>query len=214
MFKIKCFLSVLFIFLLSDNLLAADLTVRVMSAYKGPNEAIHKIEWEIEKKSDGIYFKDVSANKHIVLKTDESGSPFDVDLSSQNLKATKGRQVSGKGKQAKKQLVFISDGHPAPFDWLDPDDMTDSEVYVSKNAGGTAFMSKMYKTVSLISPEDAKKNGYLNDYNLSFFNPDKPLYLIILKKNENVSVMQLWQADASNWLYESSGDRTSYRTGE
>lgn len=206
-------LVVVMLCLLPTVLYAEGEKIRVKSIYNAQSSSTYTSFWIFELRSEGVYINNTTNDSNVFIQSDSSGNPVAVVFSNKKADASKGTQFKGKGRVAKKNPVFISDGHPAPFDWLDPEDMSESLVEVRKQVSGTIFLYRMTKTISVLTNDEAEKAGYINDDNRSFYRADKSLYLVALKKNDKNLVVQLWQPGSDIWLYEKSGDRISYRIG-
>lgn len=192
--------------------IAAEM-IFVKSVYKDASISGTKREviWSFEYEGSNVKVSKEGSESLLIIRRDNKNIVYDIefknDVSIRPFKAS----ATSKNSRAQSNPIFLSDGHPAPFDWIDPDAKETGELVSYKNAGGMTFKTVIKKEIEFLRTDQAVDAGYLNDENIIFAEPDKRYILINISKDGKVILRQVWQEGDKIWLYESTDLRTSFR---
>lgn len=202
----------IFLFAYICPVIAGD-KILVKSLYKDTSIASTELEiiWSFEDEENTVKVSKEGSESLLLIKRDMNNRVYDIeykkDISIRPSKAS----ATSKNSRAQSNPVFFSDGHPAPYDWIDPDAKETCELVSYKNAGGLSFKTVMKKETRFLTRDQALAAGYLNDDNLLFAKSDKSFIEIKIIKDGKTLLSQIWQEGEKFWLYESTDLRTSFR---
>ncbi|WP_027359354.1 hypothetical protein [Desulforegula conservatrix] len=192
-------------------------TAKIKSYYSGgPGGKSGSAVWSVEKTDSDIVFYDTNQSRVVSIKILEgtkqaSTIAFEKQLHD-NLNPL--AKTIKKGKSDNETMVFLSSGHPVPYDWIDPYSKISGEIKVSTQSGATKFARRVKKEVQFLTYADALQSGYLIDDNSGYIDTSKTFTLFTLTDNGKTVLKQLWQDEDFFWLYEETGLRKSYLMGK
>lgn len=204
--------AIVAVFFLSSSSYSSDFQVAVRSKYKSPdpNMPDSEIIWLFDESDSEVSIS--RENSSPILKILKSGDGTGIDVKFLNNELKKGKAIGYDSKgRSKPEQFLLSDGHPAPFDWINPQSIENKNIIFTKTASGMSFKSSMIKTIIYLTYDEALAKGYINDDNSKFINKTKKLILFRVLKDNTPVLCQLWQEDGDFWLYESTGLRSSHR---
>lgn len=199
----------IFLFAYICPVIAGD-KILVKSLYKDASTE-REIIWSFEDEGNTVKVSKEGSESLLLIKRDMNNRVYDIEYKKDvSIRPSKASATS-KNSRAQSNPIFLSDGHPVPFDWVDPAVTDTCELTLYKTAGGMTFKTVLKKEIEVISRDHALSAGYLNDENMHFAKPDKVYLMINITKDGNVIIRQLWQEGEKFWLYESTDLRTSFR---
>lgn len=195
---------------------AQAFSAKIKTYYSGgPSGKSASVLWSVEKSDSEIAFYDVNHIRVVSMKMVE-GTKKASEIVFEKALPDNPRSISKtikKGKSDSETRIFLSIGHPVPYDWIDPYSKASGEIKVSMQSGTQKFSKTLRKDIQTITYNEALKSGYLTDENSGFIDSSKNFTLFTLTDNGKVILKQLWQDGNSFWLYEESELRKSYLTG-
>ena len=109
--------------------------------------------------------------------------------------------------------IVLSEGFPAPYDYLAPFDENLTQVKLTKQAGGASFSTLFTRGIEKITLKDALQLKMIDKSRAARIKEKdlgQGLKLISIYKGKERVVRQLWAPDDSFWIFEETSLRQSW----
>lgn len=191
-------------------------TGKIKTYYSGgPGGKSGAAVWSVEKSDSEIIFYDANQVRVVSIKILEGtkrASEIIFEKSLGDMISPVAKTIK-KGKSDTETRLFLSSGHPVPYDWIDPYSKVSGEIKVIMQSGTLKLSKILKKDVQLLSYDQALKSGYLSEENSSLTDSAATFTLFTLTDNGKIILKQLWQDENIFWLYEETELRKSYLMG-